>query len=735
MQDQIQIKKAVCTWCKGECGIDVHVRDGRLVKLEEDRSFERKVWPPTKSCVRFQTAGEYFHHPDRVNFPLKRVGERGQGKWQQIPWEQAFDEIAGKMQQIADQYGWEAVSWSHGTGYRTDVPIPPRFFSCIGAPNNCKQGQICYLPRSKVANAIAGYFSHYSVRPQTRCIVMLGVDPLVGRPITTQSIREARKLGAKIIVIDPRRTSAAEMADIWLQVRPGSDVALLLGMTHVLIAENLYDKDFVDNWCHGFDQLKEHVRDYPPEKVESITWIPAEKIKEAARLYAANRPACFIEGMGVEHLQSSAQVLHARWIMAGLTANIDVQGGDEQVGQFPGVRSSVEVVPAAKMPPEQGRKAIGADRFKLLTAPTAQLMNEYAQRVWGRAHEPLLAAHAPSVYRAMITGKPYPVRAMYTVASNPMVTQANTKLVYKALKSLDLYVVADFFMTPSAELADYVLAPACWLERPMLWDFAGHANYLIAGEAALPKSIPGEYDHRVDYDIFRQLAIRLGKGEYFPWADLEAYYDHILEGTGLTHHEFVHQRRCVLKEQKYKKYEDQGFATATGKVELYSTLFEKLGYDPLPHYREPAETPVSDPVSARQYPYRLITGGRVRPYYHSEQRQIDTIRRMRPDPIVQIHPDTAAAHGIVEGDWVWIETKRGRIKQKAQVFDGLDPSVIHTEHGWWYPELPGEEPWLHGVWISNANVLLNDDPDVCNEIIGGWPLKTALCKIYKEKVY
>jgi anaerobic selenocysteine-containing dehydrogenase len=290
-------------------------------------------------------------------------------------------------------------------------------------------------------------------------------------------------------------------------------------------------------------------------------------------------------------------------------------------------------------------------------------------------------------------------------------------------------------MTPSAELADYVLPPACWLERPILFDFNGYSPYVTAGEAALPTSIPGEYDHKTDYDVFRELAIRLGKGQYWPWKNLEEYYDHLLEGTGLTHHEYVHQRRYELKAQRYKKYEERGFATPTGKVELYSTVFEKLGYDPLPAYQEPAETPISDPELAKEYPLRLINGGRVREYFHSEWRQIESVRKLRPDPIVQIHPDTGAKLGISSGDWVWIETVRGRVRQKAELFDGLDPGVVHADFGWWFPELPGEEPWLHGVWEVNINVVLNDDPEVCNEITGSWPLKTALCKVYKVKKY
>ncbi len=738
MTQEVEIRKSVCVWCKGECGVLVHVKDGKLVKVEEDPEWGRKVWPPTRACVRLQAAKEYFYHPDRLNYPLKRIGDRGEGRWQRIPWDQALDEIAQKLKEIKEVYGPEAIAYSMGTGYRTDPLQLFRFFTILGTPNAIKQGHICFFPRSQVANAIAGWFPHYSVRSATKCIVAFGAEPLIARPITSKSIFDARERGAKLIVIDPRHTRSASIADVWLQLRPGTDVALLMGMVNVIINEELYDKEFVEKWCYGFDELKARAEEYSPEKVETITQVPADKIREAARLYAINRPGAWIEGMGVEHLQQSIQALHARWILAGLTANIDIEGGDEFAGPHPKILEYGEVGPRVVLTSEQAKKQLGADRFRFFTFEASQLIAQNSEKVWGKvssAYFIAIASHAPMVLRAMLTGKPYPIKALFEFAANPMVTQANTKLVYKALRSLDLHVTTELFMTPTAELADYVLPAACWLERPILWDFCGYSSYMVAGEAALPTVIPGEYEHKTDYEIWRELAIRLGQGEYFPWKSLEEVYDACLEPSGYTHKEYVDKVRCELKPPKYKKYEEVGFATPTGKVELYSTVFEKLGYDPLPRYQEPAETLISDPELAKEYPLILITGGRVREFYHSEWRQIDSVRKLRPDPIVQIHPETARELGISNGDWVWIETVRGRVRQKAELFDGIAPNIVHAEHGWWLPELPGEEPWLHGVWEVNINVVLNDDPEVCNELSGGWPLKTALCKVYKVKKY
>ncbi len=289
------------------------------------------------------------------------------------------------------------------------------------------------------------------------------------------------------------------------------------------------------------------------------------------------------------------------------------------------------------------------------------------------------------VFRAMITGQPYPVKAAVTVASNPLITQPNTKLVYKALKSLDLYVVMDFWMTPCADISDYVLPVASWLERPIMWDFNGYAREMAAGEAAVPAIVEGQYDHKTDYDVYRELSLRLGLGKYWPWKDIGEFYDALLKPTGMTHNQYVHRMRCEKKPAEFRKYEKVGFGTPSDKAELYSRIYEQLGYD--------------------------------------------------SNPLLDIHPETAEKLSIRDGDWVWIETLRGRVKHKAKLNTRVSENVVHAEHGWWLPELPGEEPWLHGLWEVNINVVTNDDPEICDPVTGSSPLRTALCRVYKVKSY
>ncbi len=572
-------------------------------------------------------------------------------------------------------------------------------------------------------------------KPTTKCALIIGMNPQQAVLRLWKSMMDAKKLGAKIIVVDPRHTKAAELADIWLQIRPGTDTALLLSMINIVIAEKLFDQEFVDKWCYGFDKVRERVKDWTAEKAAAITGIPAEQIILAARTYATEKPGVSLHGMGMEHIENNQEAIQARLILSAIVGNIDVKGGDALVGPGPCI-GEPEMQLGEALSPEQRKKQLGTDKFRFLSWPGRELIWEQNFKHWGRPSIVIAYANYPSVIRSILTGKPYPVRAGMTIASNPLITMSNTKLVYQALKSLDLYVVKDFWMTPCALLADYVLPTACWLERPDLLTGMETDRRVVAGEAALPGNVAGEHEYWTDYDYFKELGRRVGQGEHWKWETLEQVLDHQLSPLNTTLREFMDKANGLYwPADEQKGYEKKGFGTPTGKVELYSTILEKLDYDPLPRYEEPKEGPVSRPDLLQEYPYQLITGGRFLPYFHSEHRQIESIRSKRPDPLVQIHPETAGKLGIADGDWVWIETIRGRVRQKCSYFDGMKPEVIHAEHGWWFPELPGEEPWSHGVFESNINVVMGDELERCNPRSGGWPLKTALCKVYKCKTF
>lgn len=723
-------------WCHGFCQVSVEVRGDELIRVK--KSEKNPFGSITQACPRARAAREWFYHPDRLHYPLKRAGERGENKWQKISWEQALDEVAGKLQKIKDQYGPEALVTSSGTG-RTHDEYRDRFFNLFGSPNHLGQGNICAEPRLGVNSLMFGWGVFPSIRKETKCILIWGGGTPYYFPQLWKSALAAIKRGAKLIVVDPRRVRTAEKADIWLSVRPGTDCALAMAMLNVIINEGLYDKEFVKNWCYGFDEFSERVHAYPPEKVADITWVSAEDIKRAARMYAISGPAASTHGMGVEQLPNSMETLHAIYALPAVTGNINVKGGDIITGPHPKKVPYHEITLFRKLHADQRRKQLGADRFKLLSWPGHELMKPYIEKRWGQGQcmvTSRLYAHAPTVYRAMVTGEPYPVKSMLTLSSNPMVTQGNTKLVYKALKSLDLYVVVDFWLTPSAQLADYVFPSASWLERPHVWDAFGGASFLFAHETIIPGKIEGKWDHRPDYDFWRGLGVRLGQEQFWPWETLEDSYDYRLSPMGYTMKTFIAEKNgWDSYRSDYEEYKTKGFGTPSGKIELYSTILKDLGYDPLPVYREPGLGPVANSALAEQFPLLLITGGRFNPMHHSEHRQINTFRKTRPFPHTQIHPETAAELGIEDGDWLWVETPIGRVRQQCKYFEGIDPKVVHAEHGWWFPELPGEEPWLHGVWESNINVCTDDDPVLCNPINGVWPLRTMMCRVYKAREY
>ncbi|MFC1863677.1 molybdopterin dinucleotide binding domain-containing protein, partial [Thermodesulfobacteriota bacterium] len=283
--------------------------------------------------------------------------------------------------------------------------------------------------------------------------------------------------------------------------------------------------------------------------------------------------------------------------------------------------------------------------------------------------------------------------------------------------------------------ADYVLPIASKLERPMLSDAEDFAPFFWAGG----RGIQPMGERKSDYYFFREMAIRLGFGEYFPWKTEEDLYDYRLEPLGMTFEEASTKKYMIFSDEPWtyeainpRTGKKTGFATPSGKLELYSSVLEKLGYDPLPFYEEPPESPVRTPDVAKDFPLILTTGGRWMPQFHSEHRQLGMgLREQHPDPLVEIHPDTAREYGIAEGDWTYIETRRGVIKMKVKLSDGIHPKVVNAEASWWFPEQPAQEPWLHGVWQSNTNVLTMDDPNTLDLLTGGWPSRSLLCKINK----
>jgi anaerobic selenocysteine-containing dehydrogenase len=545
----------------------------------------------------------------------------------------------------------------------------------------------------------------------SKCILVCGGNPVVSHPPRGRDLLEGvKKNGAKLIVIDPRRILLAAQADIWFRIRPGTDVALIMGMLHTIISEGLYDKPFVEQYCYGFEKLAEHVEAFPAEKVAAITWLPAEQIREAARLFATTKPAVVHHRVAVDQNVNSTQTNRALVILAAVTGNLGIKGGNLLPAHVAGYIPTGGIMGFCKLPPEITRGRLGADQFPLISGPDALFT----------------FVHAAVAARAMLDGDPYPLRALYLAGGNPVVNMQNTRRTWEAFKSLELFVVGDFFMTPTAELADYVLPATTWLERDECCD-ESYMNCV----AARQKAIEPLYESRDDVQMVIDLVKKIpwADRKYLPWESSQEFNDFRVQGMGMTFDQFK-EKGYIAIEAAYKQYEEKGFATPTGKVEVFSTIFEKHGYAPLPTYVEPPESPLSTPELLKDYPYILITGGRTIEYYHSSGRQIEPLRKRIPDPEIEIHPDAAGKEMIEEGEWVWVETpqiKGERVRFKVKFSSGIDPRVVHAQHGWWFPENPAPD---HGCFESNIDVVLSDGPPR-EPICGSVPTRGTLCKIYK----
>ncbi len=685
-----------CRACHGGCGVLVTVKNGVIDRIEGDPEF------PTNHgtiCSKGLAFKQLVYHPDRLKFPLKRAGERGQGGWERITWDEALDTIARKLYHYKAEFGAESIVLAQGTS-REFESFLSRFANLLGTPNVMGAGYMCYLSRVVAALSVCGKLPIVDYEGNPQCVMVWGNNVVWNNAdeYTGENLMRVLSEGAKLIVVDPRLTYLAGRADIWLQLRPGTDTALMLAMANVIIEEGWYDRDFVDTYVHGWDEFRARVKEYSLDQVSEITWVPADKIREAARLFALTKPAAIQWGVAIEQSINCIDNDRTLIYLSALTGNLDTRGGNvfytppkaQNIGQFAAHEA---------LPPDKRAKMLGGDIFRL-----AARINVITPKM---------------VWNAILSGQPYPVKAMMIHGSNPVVTRENAQEVYRALSALEFLSVSDFFLTPTAELADIVLPAATWLEADYLGGFFFRHGYIFPR-----KKIVQIGECKSDFEMFHELGKRLGQED---WEETyEEQLDFILKPAGIRWQD-VKDLPFLRGPVTYKKHEQKGFSTPTKKVEFASTILQDLGYDPLPTYKEVPESPVSRPDLLKEYPYILITGARTPVFFHSEHRMIPWLRELHPDPIVEVHPDSAQKHGIKEGDWVYIESPRGRIKQRAHLTIGISPKVVAIQHGWWFPEIKSPD---HGWKESNSNILTDNDPAGLDAAMGASNLRVLLCKIY-----
>nr|QNO56038.1 formate dehydrogenase subunit alpha [Methanosarcinales archaeon ANME-1 ERB7] len=711
-----------------QCLMSVDAEEGKVIDIRGD-----PLDPEGRGelTLRGKHMKSVLYAPDRLQYPMKRVGEKGGGEWEKISWDEALTTIANRLNEIKEKYGAEAIDFHYGHYHSGDVSsYLSRLANLIGTPNISTPNLVCHVPRI----FMQFIFDFGAVVPpdvaHTSLILIWGGNPKVTNKPQSIAIKEARERGAKLVVIDPKVTSYAEEADIHAQLRPGTDGALALGMLNVIINEELYDVEFVEEWTIGFEELKKFVQDYPPEEVEEITWVSADIIREIARMYATTKPACISPRNALDQHTNASCTIRAINILMTITGNLDVAGGN--IIALPVLMGQNDVSLSEKLPPEALGKKIGVDRCLI-----SKILHMFP------------TAATPALWDAIIHDKPYPVKAMFVMAANPAVTCANSNVVEEALRKLDFLVVADIFMTPTAELADIVLPACTFLEKTRYATYSTHADHSWNARSRIvlsPKVVEPLYESWSDWQIICEVGKKLGYAEYFPWETREEAIDYELEPLGITceklraHPEgipitlpplmykkvsgfFGGILRSILKMTKFKHYPEMyrkyegfmgGFFTPSKKVALYSERLEELGYDPLPVYKEPAESPVSRPDLATEYPLILMTGSKLETYTHSMMRNIPELYEQFPKNLLEINPKAAMELGIEEGNVVGVESPRGRIECSAYVTDRIDPRVVSL---------------YHGFAESNCNALT--DNNAVDPITGSTGLKSLLCKVEK----
>ncbi|MFC1905572.1 molybdopterin-dependent oxidoreductase [Chloroflexota bacterium] len=690
MVDNERVVKTLCKMCYLQCGIDVYVRDGKIVKVAG-----MKEHPLNKGeiCIKAEQAIPWVYSENRLRYPIKKQN----GEWQRISWDEALHIMADKLKEAKQKHGDTSLIYITGDPTGMSGPcgslLGHRFCDIYGTPYRSAVDAICYIIRGKAAMCTTGKFN-IPDGENARCIILWGHNPHSSMLADIKTTGTALAKGAKLIVIDPRKIDFARNADIHVQPRPGTDAALALGLVNVIINEKLYDREFVEQWTHGFDKLAERAAEYPPERVEKITWVPAEQIRQIARMFASIKPACIIQGTNTLDQQASGfQVNRLFVILQSITGNIDIPGG------YIRVSGNLRLNPTRIKEKVESLKLIGAEQYPI--------MHQVGKLVFGQ----MQSMEWPD---AVLLGEP-PITVGIVQGSNPAVTWPNTTKVRQALEKLEFLVVMDMFMTETAKMADLILPAATFFETTDLSYASGRLSgapwVMLRKQAIEPlgESWP-------DWKLWFELGQIMGFGEYFPWKSLDEYLEYLLEpmaslGVSLKGLRDEHPEGVAYGAKEYGDY-GRGFQTRTKKIELYSETLKDMGYDPLPYYEENPETPVSDPELAKEYPVVLTTGARIAEYWHSMYRDVAELHRTSPDALAEIHYDTAKKYGIKDGDMMSIETKRGRMEIKAKATKDVVQGVVVVPHGW-----------------ADHNVNYLTDNKHADPVTGYPVLKGILCRI------
>lgn len=748
-----ELKPTNCHFCGYLCAFTATVEDGRVVDLEPDVTrypYDEKI---VKGCRRWRMNLDVLEDEERINYPLRRTGERGSNEWERVSWDDALDDIAERLRALSKEHGPATLASAIGGPHASFWPLH-RFMSLFGSPNNMGIGQICWNPRIWMDALTFGWTVEADIDPTlTEAVFIWGTNPAQSdNSAFWRSLIGISKSEVPLVVVDPRRTQVAARADLWLPIRPGTDCVLALGLIHVIVEEDLVDHDFVERWCHGYDELVEHVKPYTPKAVGRVCGLAPEDIERAARIFGGAGAAVLVSGRGVDQIGPDVSPTHrAICCLRAITGNVDKRGACV-LAEMSDFTPEVDLEMSARMTDEQRAACLNTPYTPLQCYEGYERVRRLTEKLGRRLPvRYLTSAHPDLVLKAMIEGDPYPVRALIVEATNPLLTYADTHRVFKALMSLDLLVVLEYYMTPTASIADYVLPAAGAIERPTFQAHGGVANIAYGGPAA----VDPYYGRKTDYDVFRELGLRLGQAEDWPDATLQEAYARTLAEAGVSWEDYC-TTGLYWRPPAYEKHklpgadgEPAGFATTTGKIELACEVLDALGGDRLPspsprfaslvtscglEGEEPA-TGASDGASPSGAADRndglvLITGARKQPYNASMFLANGDFRESYPDPLVEVSPRTAERLGLASGDRVTLSNEKGEASFILKTAPMRD-DVVSADYGWWYPEREPGAPGFGGIWESNINTLTDCSVADGEAMIGTWSYNAIRCTIRK----
>jgi len=706
------IRTYTCMDCGGKCPLKVHVKDGVVVHIEGDDAEEPEQ---LRACFRCRAYRQVLYHPDRLKYPMKRIGEKGEGKFERISWDEALDTTAAELKRVKETYGNSAIFLLIGSGYMGALHGAA---GAIGRLLNMFGGYSAYYGNISsegcvfAVRAQYGDFACGNSRDDllnSRLIIMWGWDPakMIFGTNTTYYLVRAKEAGARIISVDPRCTdTAATLADQWIPIRPGTDPAMMAAMAYVMVNENLHDQKFLDKYTVGFDKYRDYVTGVEdgipktPQWAEKITGVPAATIENLAREYASTKPAALMDGLGPARSAMGEQITRAVMTLAAMAGNVGIHGGHAGGGlqripvgeqfRMPGIRGPRNPVEVG-IPSLRGSLDL---RLRLLTRP-------HVSKVWD------------AILKGKAGGYPSDIKLAWVASSDCLNQWGNTNKAVQALKSLEFLVVPELFITPTAKFADILLPVSSHLERTDLArPFPSGPYYCHLNRAIEPM-----YECKTDLEIARELAPRLG---IFDYSDKDKTDDDWLRefiamapdtAAEITDYdkfkeEAVHRVKLpepiVAFEQQIEDPENNPFPTPSGKIEIYSQRLADLDdplVPPIPRYVEPIEGPGD--VLVRDYPLQLVTPHPKR-RAHSTLDNIPWLRETEEQK-VWINPADAEARGIADGDDVMVYNDRGTMIIPAWVTKRVMPGVVSIFEGAWYN--PDEKGIDRG---GCANVLTRD---------------------------